>query len=1057
MNFLKFFFKNKHEKKIEIIKNKFLKNFKYIEKKLALLSNDELREKTFFYKKLIKKSIKIYLEKKKKIKYKLKFIKNLKKKERYFEKIKIFNKKISSIEKKILLNILPEAFLVVKETAKRFKKNKNIIVNATKKDIFFAKKKSYVKIFGSKAIWKNSWSILGKKISWNMVHYEEQIIGGIVLHEGKIAEMATGEGKTLVATLPIYLNALLGKGVHVITVNDYLSKRDYFWMAPIMEFHGLIVDCIDLHTPGTIMRKNAYKADITYGTNNEFGFDYLRDNIVFFSKEVVQRKLNYAILDEIDSVLIDDARTPLIISGPSFYSNKNEFEIFKPKIEKIFNKQCLKVEKFLKEAKILIKSGKIKDGGIKLLQIYRGLPSNENFIKFLSKKNIRSILEDTELEIMKKYNNDFSKIDSKLYFVIDERNNIIEFSEKGIEFLSKKIKDNDFFIIPDVSSEIITINNKNISKGEKMILKGISFRNFYIKSDRIHIINQLLKAYTLFKNNIDYIILNKDIKIVDQKTGRILKGRRYSDGIHQALEAKENIKIENTNYIFAYISLQNYFRMYQKLSGMTGTAEYESLEFWKLYKLDVVVIPTNKKIIRKDFQDRVFKTKREKYNEIIKEIIYISKKKKRPVLVGTNSIKESEKISNILNMKNIIHNVLNAKFHEKEAEIISQSGKSGIITIATNMAGRGTDIKISPKVAKIGGLAVIGIERNESRRVDIQLIGRSGRQGDPGSSQFYVSLEDNLMRIFGLEKMAKIIDSLGHKEGEDIQNSLIIKCIENAQKKVEENNFLIRKYLLEYDDVINIQRKIIYNKRRKILFKKHLNLDINIIIFNVLNTLFYKPKYIINFQKFKKKFFKIFSIYPYLKEKEFFLKKKKLIIYYLYKYLIFYFFKIKEKNLKLKISYIREIIFKNKIEKIRIRFTDGLKSIFIKFNYLENKKIIDNKILNQVKKISILNFIDDNWKLNIQKMDNLRISVQNFIYEQKNPLTMYKEKSFKFFKKSLEKINENISFFLFRMDLPKINFLQKENKIKKENFYIKNVYDSIVDNFLIEKDELFII
>jgi preprotein translocase subunit SecA len=714
---------------------------------------------------------------------------------------------------------------VVKETAKRFKENQTLEVTASENDRELTNTKTYVQLKGDKALWSNSWDAAGKPITWDMVHYEVQLIGGIVLHQGKIAEMQTGEGKTLVATLPIYLNALTGKGVHLVTVNDYLAKRDSAWMAPLFEFHGLSVDCIDYHQPNSPERRKAYQADITYGTNNEFGFDYLRDNMAHTSSDLVQRKHNYAIVDEVDSVLIDDARTPLIISGPTPEGDRHEFDTLKSKVANLVSQQRSMLTSVLAEAKAKIKAGDTEEGGILLLRVFRGLPKNKALIKFLSEEGVKQLLQKTENFYMQDNNREMHKIDRELFFVIDEKNNQIDLSEKGIEMLSEGNEDKNFFVLPEIGGEIAKIEAKELDSKKEAQEKESLFKEFDIKSERIHSMNQLLKAYTLFEKDVEYVLMDNKVKIVDEQTGRIMEGRRYSDGLHQAIEAKENVKIEAATQTYATITLQNYFRMYQKLSGMTGTAITEAGEFWEIYELDVIEIPTNRPIARKDENDLIYKTKREKYNAVIEKVTELSQAG-RPILIGTTSVEISELLSKMLNIRKIKHNVLNAKMHKKEADIVAEAGNPGVVTIATNMAGRGTDIKLSQEVKDAGGLAIIGTERHDSRRVDRQLRGRSGRQGDPGSSQFYVSLEDNLMRLFGSERVAKVMDRMGLEDGEVIQHSMMTKSIERAQKKVEENNFGIRKRLLEYDDVMSAQREVIYKRRKHALEGSRLKLDV---------------------------------------------------------------------------------------------------------------------------------------------------------------------------------------------------------------------------------------
>ena len=763
-------------------------------KKIQSLSNDELRKKTSLFKKMINESRLIEDKQIIKIKNEIKNENDFDKKDNLYKEIDLIEKEASNKAKECLSNILPESFAVMKETASRFFHNTKIIVKANENDISLSQSCDYIYLENDNAVWLNEWNAAGKKILWDMIHYDVQLIGGIALHEGKIAEMQTGEGKTLVATLPIYLNALTGKGVHLVTVNDYLSKRDSSWMAPLFQFHGLKVDCIDNHKPNSPSRKKAYEADITYGTNNEFGFDYLRDNMTSSSNELVQRKHYFAIVDEVDSVLIDDARTPLIISGPVPKGDRHEFDQLKPKVSSLYLKQKQLLSNVLIEAKKRINSGDVDEGGKLLLRVHRGLPKNKSLIKFLSEEGSKQLLQKTENFYMQDNNREMPKVDSELYFVIDEKNNQVDLTDKGIEELSVSAEDKSFFILPDIGTEIAKIEKKNLNPEDEAKEKENLLNDFSIKSERIHTMNQLFKAYTLFEKDTEYVVMNNKVMIVDEQTGRIMEGRRYSDGLHQAIEAKENVKIESATQTFATVTLQNYFRMYEKLSGMTGTAVTEAGEFWEIYKLDVVEIPTNKKISREDEDDLIYKTKREKYNAVIKKVEDLIEKG-RPVLIGTTSVEISELLSKMLNIRKVNHNVLNAKLHKKEADIIAEAGKAGVVTIATNMAGRGTDIKLSKEVINNGGLAIIGTERHDSRRVDRQLRGRSGRQGDAGSSQFYVSLEDNLMRLFGSERVAKVMDRMGLKEGEVIQHSMMTKTIERAQKKVEENNFGIRKRL----------------------------------------------------------------------------------------------------------------------------------------------------------------------------------------------------------------------------------------------------------------------
>ena len=757
---------------------------------------------------------------------------------------------------------------MVKETARRFVENTSLSVMANEFDRQLSQYKSYVNLKGDHAIWSNAWDAAGKPIVWDMIHYDVQLIGGIVLHQGKIAEMQTGEGKTLVATLPVYLNALTGKGVHLVTVNDYLAKRDSAWMGPLFEFHGMSVDCIDYHKPNSPERRKAYLADITYGTNNEFGFDYLRDNMAHSTDDLVQPKHHYAIVDEVDSVLIDDARTPLIISGPTPEGDRHEFDLLKPKVSALVTQQRSLLNGVLAEAKKKINEGDTKEGGFLLLRVFRGLPKNKSLIKFLSQEGIKQLLQKTENFYIQDNNREMPKVDAELFFTIDEKTNQVELTDKGIETLSTENEDKDFFVLPDIGVEIAKIENQKLEPKEEAALKEKLFQDFSVKGERIHSMNQLFKAYTLFEKDVEYVVMDNKVMIVDEQTGRIMDGRRYSDGLHQAIEAKENVKIEAATQTFATITLQNYFRMYEKLSGMTGTAITEAGEFWEIYKLDVIEIPTNRPIARKDRDDLIYKTKREKYNAVIEEVTTLSKAG-RPVLIGTTSVEISELLSKMLNIRKVYHNVLNAKLHKKEADIVAEAGKPGIVTIATNMAGRGTDIKLSDDVKEAGGLAIIGTERHDSRRVDRQLRGRSGRQGDPGSSQFYVSLEDNLMRLFGSDRVAKVMDRMGLEEGEVIQHSMMTKSIERAQKKVEENNFGIRKRLLEYDDVMNAQREVIYKRRKHALSGDKIKLDIANILYDTCEEITLTNKSSNDFKNFEFEIISNFSVTSPLSEQTF--------------------------------------------------------------------------------------------------------------------------------------------------------------------------------------------
>ena len=920
----------------------------------------------------------------------------------------------------ILMQILPEAFAVVKETARRFTENKTIEVTASEFDRELAAFKKNVVIKGDKAIHHNTWLAADNEVTWNMVHYDVQLIGGIVLHQGKISEMATGEGKTLVATLPAYLNALAGQGVHIVTVNDYLARRDSEWMGPLYEFHGLSVDCIDKHEPNGEERRNAYLADITFGTNNEFGFDYLRDNMTRSPEELVQRKLHYAMVDEVDSVLIDDARTPLIISGPIPRGDEHEFYELKPRIERLVNAQKTYVLSVLNEAKKQIAEGKAgtEDGGLALLRAHRGLPKNKALIKYLSEGANKTVLQKTENYYMQDQGKEMFKVDSELFFVIDEKNNQVELTEKGIELITTSGEDPHFFVMPDVGTEVAEIEKSHLDPEEKIARKDALMRDFSIKSERIHSVNQLLKAYTLFEKDTEYILDDGKVKIVDEQTGRVLDGRRYSDGLHQAIEAKENVKVEDASQTFATITLQNYFRMYHKLCGMTGTAVTEAGEFWQIYKLDVVEIPTNTPTSRKDEQDLVYRTVREKYNAVADEIVKLTTAG-RPVLVGTTSVEISELLSRMLKLRGIKHNVLNAKMHQKEADVVAEAGKTGTVTIATNMAGRGTDIKLGEGVKEVGGLAIVGTERHESRRVDRQLRGRAGRQGDPGTSQFFVSLEDNLMRLFGSERISGLMVKMGIEEGEVIQHSMITNSIERAQKKVEENNFGIRKRLLEYDDVMNSQRTVIYTKRKNALFGERLDVDLSNTFYDVVEDVVTEYKESANFEGFQLEIIRLFSVDPSISAEDFLTISPPHLVEQTFQE-ITEFYKRKSEGIGNQAYPVLKDVYDSRqgIENIVVPFTDGIHSIQV---VVPLKKAIDNhglEVFKSFEKNVTLALIDDAWKEHLREMDELKQSVQNAVYEQKDPLLVYKFEAFELFRQMLLNTNKEIVSFLFRGGIP---------------------------------------
>ncbi|MBS1746917.1 MAG: preprotein translocase subunit SecA [Bacteroidetes bacterium] len=922
-----------------------------------------------------------------------------------------------------LNEILPEAFAVVKETARRFTENTEIISTATQHDRDLSIRKDYITIDGEQSVYKNSWTAGGSVITWNMVHYDVQLIGGIVLHQGKIAEMSTGEGKTLVSTLPAYLNALASEGVHIVTVNDYLAKRDSEWNGTIFEWLGLTVDCIDKHQPNTEARRNAYLADITYGTNNEFGFDYLRDNMVHTPDEMVQRKHHYAMVDEVDSVLIDDARTPLIISGPVGKDDTTQqfFEL-KPRIEKLVEVQKRNVNQFLNEAKKKIGEGNDdpKDGGLALYRAFRGLPKNTALIKFLSEPGIRVKMQKTENHYLADQEKEMHKVDEELYFYIDEKNNSVELTDKGIHLITKSGEDPNFFILPDIGTELAAVDNDTSLDHDKKLHKKEAILNEYaVKADRIHTVRQLLKAYTLFEKDDEYVVLDGAVKIVDEQTGRIMEGRRYSDGLHQAIEAKENVKIEAASQTYATVTLQNYFRMYHKLAGMTGTAETEASELWDIYKLDVVSIPTNVPCIRKDQEDLVYKTKREKYKAVI-DIIEEMRNNGRPVLVGTTSVEVSELLSRMLQQKKIQHNVLNAKQHAREAQVVAEAGLAGNVTIATNMAGRGTDIKLGPGVKEAGGLGIIGTERHESRRVDRQLRGRAGRQGDPGSSQFFVSLEDDLMRMFGSERIAKVMDFAGYKEGEVIQHSMVTKSIERAQKKVEENNFGIRKRLLEYDDVMNKQRTVIYTKRNHALFGERLALDIDNSFYDVADGLVNTFKDNNDFEGFRLETIVNLGLDTDIKPEEFEKQDAQKVAQRLYEEAIANY---QEKRKALAVTALP--VFKNirdtqgaQIQNVAVPFSDGRKGIQVIVNLDKVLQTNGAELANMLERNVTLSLIDDAWKEHLRAMDDLKQSVQTAYYEQKDPLVIYKGEAFNLFSQMNGEVSSSIVGFLSHAELP---------------------------------------
>ncbi|MEC5167399.1 preprotein translocase subunit SecA [Flavobacterium sp. PL11] len=1040
---IKVFVGDKSQKDVKALQP-YLSKIKTFEQPLMALSHDELRDRTAYFKEKIKQDRSEKDAKIAAIKLQVEGTLDIDQREDLYIAIDALEKEAYDVSEKTLLEILPEAFAVVKETARRFKDNSQIIVTATAKDRELSGVKSYITLDGDNSVWSNSWSAAGKEITWDMIHYDVQLIGGMVLHEGKVAEMQTGEGKTLVATLPLYLNALTGNGVHLVTVNDYLAKRDSTWKAPLFEFHGMTVECIDNYQPNSDERRKAYEADITYGTNNEFGFDYLRDNMAHSPNDLVQRKHNYAIVDEVDSVLIDDARTPLIISGPVPQGDRHEFMEMKPKIENLVALQRQLANGFLSEAKKLIKEGNTKEGGFQLLRAYRALPKNKALIKFLSEEGIKQLLQKTENQYMQDNKREMHKIDEALYFVIEEKNNQVELSDNGIQYLSGDT-DSEFFVLPDIGTEIATIEKKKLDKDTEAEEKEKLFQDFGIKSERIHTLTQLLKAYALFEKDVEYVIMDNKIMIVDEQTGRIMDGRRYSDGLHQAIEAKENVKIEAATQTFATVTLQNYFRMYNKLGGMTGTAVTEAGELWTIYKLDVVEIPTNRAMARLDKEDFIYKTTREKFNAVIEDVSELSKAG-RPVLIGTTSVEISELLSRMLKMRGVTHNVLNAKMHKQEAQIVEEAGKPGVVTIATNMAGRGTDIKLSAEVKAAGGLAIVGTERHDSRRVDRQLRGRAGRQGDPGSSQFYVSLEDNLMRLFGSERVAKVMDRMGLEEGEVIQHSMMTKSIERAQKKVEENNFGVRKRLLEYDDVMNAQREVIYKRRRHALFGERLKLDIANMLYDTCEVIISQNKAVSDFKNFEFELIRYFSITSPVTESEFAKMSETELTGKVYKATLEYYTEKTARSAREAFPIIKTVYEdkNNQFERIVVPFTDGIKSL----NVVTDLKIAYDsqgaQLVADFEKNITLAIVDEAWKKHLRKMDELKQSVQLAVHEQKDPLLIYKLEAFNLFRAMIDNVNKEVISFLFKGDLP-----------AQENQHIQEAVDVAPrEDYELNKDEI---
>ena len=1016
--FLTKLFGNKSDRDIkEIMPYVIAANEEYA--KLANLSNDELRQQSIELQQIIQDRISDENKQIADLRQQIEQEEDIEKKEGLYNQIDKLEEAIDEKIAVVLDELLPRAFAIIKDTARRFKEHTEVEVTATQFDRDIAAVRDSVEIRGDKAIWFNTWTAGGSPITWDMVHYDVQLIGGVALHKGKIAEMATGEGKTLVATLPVFLNALTHRGVHMVTVNDYLAKRDAEWMGTLYEFHGLRVDCIDKHEPNSEPRRKAYQADVTFGTNNEFGFDYLRDNMAISPDDLVQRRHNYAIVDEVDSVLIDDARTPLIISGPVPKGDNQLFDQFKPQVMKLYQAQRDLVTKLLADAKKLIAEGNEEEGGKLLLRANKGLPKHKPLIRYLSEPGVKVMMQKTENFYMQDNSKNMYLITDDLYFIIEEKQNAIELTDKGIDLISSDLEDKNFFVMPDVGAEIAELEHQNLPTAELVEKKDKLLQDYSIKTERIHTINQLLKAYAMFERDVEYVVVDNKVKIVDEQTGRIMEGRRYSDGLHQAIEAKENVKVEAATQTYATITLQNYFRMYKKLAGMTGTAETEAGEFWNIYKLDVVVIPTNRPVQRIDYDDLVYKTAREKYNAVINEIVKLNEAG-RPVLVGTTSVEISELLSRMLKMRGIKHNVLNAKQHQREAEIVAEAGKRGTVTIATNMAGRGTDIKLTPEVREAGGLAILGTERHESRRVDRQLRGRAGRQGDPGSSQFFVSLEDNLMRLFGSDRIAGLMDKMGLEEGEVIQHSMISKSIERAQKKVEENNFGIRKRLLEYDDVMNNQREVIYKRRRHALFGDRLQVDIVNNIYDVCEQMANEYKDANDYEELKLSNVRTLSIDTPFDEETFNRESAAELANQLYQAAIDAY-KRKSQQIQQRVWPVIKNVYETQGQtytNIVIPITDGRKTYNIVTNLKRAYESEGKDLVTSIEKSISLLTIDDAWREHLREMDDLKQSVQNATYEQKDPLLIYKFESFNLFKAMIEKINSELVSIIMKGNLP---------------------------------------
>lgn len=1026
---------NKSERDIKAIEHLVVEiNSEY--SKLSGLTNDELRQKTVEFQDRIEKEIAVFKSQITDFREKAENDgTDVVEKEKLYDQIDGIEKEITAKVEVVLGDLLPEAFAVFKETSRRFTENSHIEVTASEFDKNIASTKSNVVINGDKAVWENTWVAAGAPVTWDMIHYDVQLIGGIVLHQGKIAEMMTGEGKTLVATLPMYLNALPKRGVHLVTVNDYLAKRDSEWMAPLFEFHGISVACIDKTKPNSAERKVAYNSDITYGTNNEFGFDYLRDNMASTPGELVQPPHNYAIVDEVDSVLVDEARTPLIISGPTPKGDVHHFDELKPKIEQIVAEQRKLVNALFVDAKKKLSADEnshpdkkeraqiLDDGKLALFRCFRGLPKNKSLIKFLSEPGMKLMLQETENFFLQDQGKQMPTVDQELFFVIEEKNNSVELTEKGLELISTSVANKEFFIMPDLSSLLSEVDSKDLDDSDKLTEKEAILDDYTVKTERLHTIDKLLKAYCMFEKDVEYVLMDNQVKIVDEQTGRIMDGRRYSDGLHQAIEAKENVKIEASTQTYATVTLQNYFRMYNKLSGMTGTAETEAGEFWEIYKLDVVVIPTNRPLLRDDREDLVYKTAREKYNAVIDEVVKL-RDQGRPVLVGTTSVEVSELLGRMLNMRKVEHQVLNAKLHQKEAEVVQHAGEPGTVTIATNMAGRGTDIKLTDDTKKAGGLAIVGTERHESRRIDRQLRGRAGRQGDPGSSQFFVSLEDNLMRLFGSERIAKMMDRMGHEEGESIQHKMISNSIERAQKKVEENNFGIRKNLLEYDDVMNKQREVIYKRRKNALFGARLKIDVANSIYDNIEGLVDDYSATKDFAGFKLDALASLHVDVPVTEEEFLNTKRDEIIEKVYEATLNSYFE-RHKEMAVSAFPVIKNVFEDPeshYENIVVPFTDGKKTMQVVANLEKSYNTQGMELIDALERGVSLAMIDQYWKEHLRAMDDLRQSVRNAVYEQKDPLLIYKFESFKLFKEMISRVGREGVSFLVKAGLP-----QQEN------------------------------